>query len=45
MAFHGRVRAAYLARAAQFPQRIRVLDGSLGVAAVAAQVAGLVAAL
>jgi len=45
MAFHGRVRAAYLARAARFPQRIRVLDGSLGVEAVAAQVARLVVAL
>ncbi len=43
--FHRRVRAAYLARAAQFPQRIRVLDGSLGVEAVAAQVARLVAGL
>ncbi len=43
--FHSRVRAAYLARAAQFPQRIRVLDGSLGVEAVAAQVASLVEGL
>lgn len=43
--FHRRVRAAYLARAARFPQRIRVLDGSLDVAAVAAQVARLVAGL
>lgn len=45
MDFHRRVRAAYLARAAQFPQRIRVLDGSLGVEAVAAQVARLVEGL
>ncbi len=45
MDFHSRVRAAYLARAAQFPQRIRVLDGSLGVEAVAAQVARLVEGL
>ncbi len=43
--FHRRVRAAYLARAARFPQRIRVLDGSLGVEAVAAQVARLVEGL
>lgn len=43
--FHRRVRAAYLARAAQFPQRIRVLDGSLGIEAVAAQVAALVEGL
>lgn len=45
MDFHRRVRAAYLARAAQFPERIRVLDGSLGVEAVAAQVARLVEGL
>lgn len=45
MDFHHRVRAAYLARAAQFPQRIRVLDGSLGVEAVAVQVARIVEGL
>ncbi|TSA22538.1 MAG: dTMP kinase [Betaproteobacteria bacterium] len=43
VAFHQRVRQAYLARAARYP-RIRVLDASLGLEAVAAQVAQVVEA-
>jgi dTMP kinase len=43
LAFHQRVRQAYLARAARYP-RIRVLDASLGLEAVAAQVAQVVEA-
>lgn len=43
VAFHQRVRQAYLDRAARYP-RIRVLDASLGLDAVAAQVAQVVEA-
>jgi len=39
-AFHSRVRAAYLQRAAQYPARIHRLDGSLGIEAVRAQILG-----
>lgn len=44
LAFHRRVRQAYLDRAARFPQRIAVLDGGQPLAAVAAQVEAAVAA-
>jgi dTMP kinase len=39
--FHGRVRAAYLRRAASHPERIRVIDGSRSLAEVRAQLAGI----
>lgn len=35
--FHGRVRAAYLRRAARYPRRIKVIDGSLDIDAVRGQ--------
>jgi len=35
--FHARVRAAYLCRAEQYPQRIRLIDGSREIAAVRLQ--------
>lgn len=37
--FHARVRAAYLRRAKQFPERIRVIDGSLEIEEVRRQLA------
>jgi dTMP kinase len=37
--FHARVRATYLRRAEQFPQRIRVIDGSREIDAVRLQLA------
>lgn len=43
--FHRRVRVAYLARATRFPMRIKVLDGGLGVDAVAEQVRAHVTAV
>jgi dTMP kinase len=39
--FHARVRAAYLRRAEQFPQRIRVIDGSREIDAVRRQLADI----
>lgn len=42
--FHARVRAAYLRRAAQFPQRIRVIDGSCSIDAVRQQLAAILEA-
>lgn len=42
--FHVRVRDAYLRRAAQFPGRIQVIDGSCEIAAVRRQLAGVLAA-
>jgi len=42
--FHARVRAAYLRRAEQFPQRIRVIDGSRSLAAVRQQLAEILEA-
>lgn len=39
--FHARVRAAYLARAAAHPQRIRVIDGARSLDAVRAQLQAL----
>lgn len=39
--FHARVRAAYLRRAEQFPQRIRVIDGSREIDAVRRQIADI----
>jgi dTMP kinase len=42
--FHVRVRAAYLRRAAQFPGRIRVIDGSCEIPAVRRQLADVLAA-
>jgi dTMP kinase len=41
MDFHGRVRAAYLRRAACYPERIRVIDGSGSLSDVRAQLAAL----
>lgn len=41
--FHARVRAAYLRRAAQFPQRIRVIDGSRSLEEVRLQLAAVLA--
>jgi len=41
-AFHARVRAAYLARAARFPARIRVIDGCQSLEAVRADLRGIV---
>ena len=35
--FHGRVREAYLRRAARHPERIRVIDGNLGIEEVRRQ--------
>jgi dTMP kinase len=45
MDFHSRVREAYLRRAARFPDRIRVIDGSRTLAAVRAQLAAIVETL
>lgn len=42
--FHARVRAAYLRRSAQFPQRIRVIDGSRSMDAVRQQLAAILEA-
>jgi dTMP kinase len=42
--FHVRVRDAYLRRAAQFPGRIQVIDGSCEIAAVRRQLVGVLAA-
>jgi len=39
--FHARVRTAYLRRAEQFPQRIRVIDGSREIDAVRRQLADI----
>jgi dTMP kinase len=39
--FHARVRAAYLRRAAQFPRRIQVIDGSREIDAVRRQLADI----
>jgi dTMP kinase len=41
--FHTRVRAAYLRRAEQFPQRIRVIDGSRSIDAVRLQLTAVLA--
>ena len=41
--FHARVRTAYLRRAAQFPQRIRVIDGSRSLEEVRLQLAAVLA--
>jgi len=41
--FHARVRAAYLRRAAQYPQRIRVIDGSRSLEEVRLQLAAVLA--
>jgi dTMP kinase len=41
--FHARVRAAYLRRAAQYPQRIRVIDGSRSLEQVRMQLAAVLA--
>lgn len=41
--FHARVRAAYLRRAAQYPQRIRVIDGSRSLEEVRMQLAAVLA--
>ena len=41
--FHARVRAAYLRRAEQFPQRIRVIDGSRSIDAVRLQLTAVLA--
>ncbi len=41
--FHARVRAAYLRRAAQYPQRIRVIDGSRSLDEVRMQLAAVLA--
>jgi dTMP kinase len=43
-AFHARVRAAYLRRAAVHPQRIRVIDGSQTLENVRVQLAGILEA-
>lgn len=43
--FHARVRAAYLARAAAHPQRIRIIDGSRSLEEVRAQLASLMESL
>lgn len=43
--FHARVRAAYLARAAAHPQRIRIIDGSRSLEQVRAQLADLMESL
>lgn len=40
-AFHARVRAAYLRRAELHPARMRVIDASVGIEAVRAQLAGI----
>jgi dTMP kinase len=39
--FHARVRAAYLRRAEQFPQRIRLIDGSRSIEEVRLQLVGI----
>jgi dTMP kinase len=39
--FHARVRAAYLRRAEQYPQRIHIIDGSGSLAAVRVQLAAV----
>lgn len=43
--FHGRVRAAYLRRAAAYPMRIRVIDGSRTLEEVRAQLAVILGTL
>jgi len=43
--FHARVRAAYLRRAASYPARIRVIDGSRSLEEVRVQLAGILEAL
>jgi len=43
--FHARVRAAYLRRAASYPARIRVIDGSRSLEQVRVQLAGILEAL
>jgi dTMP kinase len=42
--FHARVRAAYLRRAEQFPERIRIIDGGCSMDAVRQQLAGILEA-
>ncbi len=39
--FHARVRTAYLRRSEQFPQRIRIIDGNLGLDQVRQQIANV----
>jgi dTMP kinase len=39
--FHARVRAAYLRRAEQYPQRIHIIDGSGSLEAVRVQLAAV----
>lgn len=43
--FHARVRAAYLRRAEQYPQRIRVIDGSRDIDAVRLQLVAVLESL
>jgi dTMP kinase len=43
--FHARVRAAYLRRAEQFPQRIRVIDGSRDIESVRLQLTSVLESL
>jgi len=43
--FHAKVRAAYLARAERYPDRIRVIDGSLDIDRVRSQLAAILESL
>lgn len=43
--FHARVRTAYLARATRYPERIRVVDGTVGIDSVRAQLTAILEAL